>query len=133
MVSVYVLSNRTRGDLELVSTIGRKTMDLNRLHDHPARVKGFNMAFDMEIMDYFRSLHEAAMDSETLNGGEADLETASKMRDLVDEAIRLYEEGNIEQAICKSEQVLYWVHERANIQHGPDYFRRLQHEDPEAL
>ncbi|CAK0756678.1 hypothetical protein CCP3SC15_210014 [Gammaproteobacteria bacterium] len=99
---------------------------LDQLHNHPARTKGFSTAFEGEVKSYFSQLRDAAKDPELIQGGEKDVkQNGKKISGIIDEAERLYHSGDVPGAIAKSEQALSYIHERADIQNGPEHLRQL--------
>ena len=97
------------------------SFEVDRLHEHPARRKGFKDAFDKEIRLYLSDLIEASTDPKMMQGGDTFL--SEKANKLAKNAERLYYNGDIEGAIAESEKALGYIHERATLQRGPDYFR----------
>ncbi len=101
---------------------------IEALHEAPARTKGFELARDAEARAYFKNLRNAAKDKNILQATtEAEQKKAeSQIIKAVDNAEDLYFSGDFASAVAESEKALQWIHERATIQHGPDYLRELE-------
>jgi len=104
--------------------VGFDQVTLDRLHKHPARTKGFATAVEAEILHYFQQLRTAAKnwDIPGKNIGER-VRGQKKIYEIVDLAERLYYEGKVTNAVNMSEKALGYIHERSDLQHGPEYFR----------
>ena len=99
----------------------RGSVSSDRLHNHPARAKGLDRAFDVEVRDFLRSLHDAASDPRLMQGGTtADAEAVQRW---ANQATQYYEGGDFARAIEASEKALHYIHERSALQQGPQYLR----------
>lgn len=106
---------------------------IQQLHDAPARIKGFELSRDAEVKKYFKNLRAAAKDKnllQTLDDVERK-EAEIQIIKAVDKAENLYYSGDFASAISESEKALQWIHERAVIQHGPDFLRELEEDIPQ--
>lgn len=105
---------------------------VDTLHANPARVKGLGVAFEGEVKTFLKELRSAADSKELIQGGKVK-EFSSKVKGLVDQAEDLYHSGKIDAAISKSEEALGYIHERADLQHGPEFLRMTKQASDEAV
>lgn len=95
---------------------------LIRLHNHPARQKGFRDALDKEIRSYLNYLTELVKSPEAYQGGET--KAMQENLEKIYAAERAYYKGNLGEAVELSELALSDLHERALIGiEGNDYYK----------
>jgi len=106
---------------------------LDNLHNSPARIKGFDIAFDGEVKNYLNDLRAAARNPNLVQGGAATIEKfGQKIIDIVNTAQDFYSEGRFQESMMEAEKALQYIHERAlGLQNTPAYLiEKFKNQNP---
>ena len=83
---------------------------LQSLHEHPARVLGFDIAFDGQIKNYFKQLIAFGENIGNITHEDNFFAARHDISEIMDKAVGLYYSGDLTNSLVEAEKVLMYLH-----------------------